>query len=337
MKTIEEIKGKLEELKRLDKRLEIFGASSHKYEFNEPLSMEELNQFEAKYKVTLPKDYKAFLNEVGNGGAGPYYGVYPLKEDLGDVENKFELLQFDFPHKEEWNLSDKIFTKFDEITGDDYEEEDGNFDEEIADFFSNIFWSNYYKDELTYGSIYISNYGCGLRFLFIISGEEKGKIWFDGRADRGGIYPEIDDKENHLDFSDWYIDWLNESILKIKELENWTKIKFEEFKKKEKFIADSRLSYLGVENLTTRSILNEIINEIADIYREISEKNDLYNKEAEKKIDTNIKKFFNDSLTLKVADRKRVYSYFEEIMHIVRIGIRYKQGFMYYLEDELGI
>ncbi|MFK7905348.1 MAG: DUF4844 domain-containing protein [Chitinophagales bacterium] len=334
MKSINEIKKKIEILKHLDKRFEIFGASSHKYEFNRTISIEELNHFEEKYKVTLPEDYKAFLNEVGNGGAGPYYGIYPLKKDLGGVENKFELLQFDFPHKEEWNLSEKFFTKFDEITGADYED-DENFDEEVAYFFDHIFWSNYYKDELTYGSIYISNYGCGLRFLFIISGEEKGNIWFDGRADRGGIYPEIDDKENHIGFSDWYINWLNESILKIKELENWTKIKFEEFKKKEKFLADSRLSYLGVENLTTRSILNEIINEIADIYKEISEKNDVYNEE--KKLETNIKKFASDSLTLKTEDRKRIYSYFEEIMHIVRIDIRYKQGFMYYLEDELGI
>jgi len=211
MKSIIEIKSKLKELTTLDKKFEIFGASSHQYKFNQSISIEALNQFEKKYEVELPKDYKAFVSEIGNGGAGPYYGIHPLQKDLGEFnpENKFDLLRFNFPHKEAWNWSNKIFAKFEEL-----EESE---DDEIVYFFDNIYWEAYCKNELTQGSIYITEYGCALRFLLIITGEDKGKIWFDQRADKKGINPVKDKNGTRLDFSDWYVEWLNKSIKKMKE------------------------------------------------------------------------------------------------------------------------
>lgn len=211
MKSISEIKDKLNELKILDKKFEIFGAASHEYEFNEPIPIEKLNQFEEKYGIELPKDYKSFLSEIGNGGAGPFYGIYPLQRDLGraNPENKFEFLKFNFPHKKAWNWSDKIFDKFDEF----HETEE----DEIIDFFDDVYWEQYFKDELTYGSIYITEYGCALRFLLVITGAEKGKIWFDQRADRNGLNPITNKNGNKLDFSDWYVNWLDTSITEMKE------------------------------------------------------------------------------------------------------------------------
>lgn len=210
MKSISEIKDKLNELRLLDKSFEIFGSPSHKYKFNTPLSIEALNSFEEQFEIQLPQDYKLFLSEIGNGGAGPFYGIHPLQRDLGQFnpKNKFEFLKFDFPHSECWNWSEKIFSTFDELRASE--------EEVIGDFFDEVFWEQYCKDELTYGSIYIAEYGCALRFLLIVTGNERGKIWFDQRADCNGINPIIDKQGNKLDFSDWYVEWLDESIMEMK-------------------------------------------------------------------------------------------------------------------------
>jgi hypothetical protein len=31
-----------------------------------------------KHRVTLPKEYRTFLTSLGNGGAGPFYGILRL-------------------------------------------------------------------------------------------------------------------------------------------------------------------------------------------------------------------------------------------------------------------
>lgn len=213
MKSIHEIHEKLKVLRLLDKNFEVFGASSHKYQFNPPLPIKTLNRLEAQFEIRLPHDYKSFLTEIGNGGAGPYYGIHPFyvvkpSEKSMDTLNNFELLKFDFPHKTAWNWPAKVFAKFDEIIGG----QDG----ELEDFFSSVFDKQYYQDNLKQGSMYISEYGCALKFLLVITGRERGKIWFDQRADREGIHPVTDQQGNHLDFSDWYMQWLDDTIKKIK-------------------------------------------------------------------------------------------------------------------------
>ena len=82
-----QIKLKLNELRNLDKDLEVFGVSSHEYTFNPVVSAKEVDDFEAKYGCSLPDVYRAFLLEIGNGGAGPSYGVFPLEA----MDNGFDL------------------------------------------------------------------------------------------------------------------------------------------------------------------------------------------------------------------------------------------------------
>lgn len=56
----------------------IFGASGHGFELNGPISERELVGWERGHGIELPADYRAYLSELGNGGAGPYYGSFPL-------------------------------------------------------------------------------------------------------------------------------------------------------------------------------------------------------------------------------------------------------------------
>lgn len=65
-------------LRRLDRRCVAFGASAHRYSFGRPLDEDDLAAYERRSEIRLPPSYRAFLTAVGNGGAGPHYGVPAL-------------------------------------------------------------------------------------------------------------------------------------------------------------------------------------------------------------------------------------------------------------------
>src|SRR4051794_1827337 len=70
----------IERLRREDQDLRIFGANGHRYRFEPPVPSAQLEAFEKRWSITLPADYREFLLEVGNGGAGPFYGIFRLGE-----------------------------------------------------------------------------------------------------------------------------------------------------------------------------------------------------------------------------------------------------------------
>lgn len=56
-----------------------FGADSHKYQLNPPASEDSIAAFEAHFGISLPEGYRNFLLWMGNGGAGPFYGLYSMQ------------------------------------------------------------------------------------------------------------------------------------------------------------------------------------------------------------------------------------------------------------------
>jgi hypothetical protein len=59
--------------------LECFGSHSHRFVLRPPLPEAAATRFEEEHGVLLPEGYRAFLTRLGNGGAGPYYGLLPLE------------------------------------------------------------------------------------------------------------------------------------------------------------------------------------------------------------------------------------------------------------------
>ena len=59
-----------------------FGVDAHKLLLNPPLTPAQLKQIETQHGLYLPDDYRAFLLHLGDGGAGPYYGITPLAQAI---------------------------------------------------------------------------------------------------------------------------------------------------------------------------------------------------------------------------------------------------------------
>jgi hypothetical protein len=142
-------------LRRLfDPVLTNFGADEHHYRLNPPISIDEVITFETRHGVTLPDDYRHFLLQAGNGGAGPAYGLLPLSDDLvwGALAKPFALT-------EAWDQAD--------CQGPE---------DEIPDR---------YRD----GCLQLCELGCGYWSFLVVTGEAAGSVWDDYTCAGTGIHP----------------------------------------------------------------------------------------------------------------------------------------------------
>jgi len=175
-------------------------------QLNGPLTEPDVASFEQKHGISLPSDYREFITRVGNGGAGPFYGVFPLgsMDDNLDMREWHEndgfvgTLSRPFAFQDEWNdvsgMPDYILLKQDE---DAYEKQ--------IEKFSSTYWSS----ELMHGAIPICHEGCALRIWLIVSGEQAGKLWEDRRSEYKGLRPVLLINGSRATFSEWYKEWLD--------------------------------------------------------------------------------------------------------------------------------
>ena len=80
---IEELRSLLEKARATDADLKQFGAQNHKYQWNAPAALKEIEEFEQETGISLPDGYRNFLLQAGNGGAGPFYGLFSLEQVKG--------------------------------------------------------------------------------------------------------------------------------------------------------------------------------------------------------------------------------------------------------------
>ncbi len=153
---LKRIKNKLKEARSVDSSLKVFGAGSHKYQTKPPISYSEIGLFESKYQLKIPLSYKEFLLMIGNGGAGPYYGLYPLGYGLDELTEKAgETLGLSArvspgTTDEEWrNLTQRI--------NDDEDMSDEEFDQEVSKLYSGI--------------LPIGTQGCTYLHALVVTGE----------------------------------------------------------------------------------------------------------------------------------------------------------------------
>ena len=201
----EEVKSALARLRPFSGR--IFGTEEHRFEVNAPLFEQEVQSFEALYRIQLPAEYRHFISAIGNGGAGPFYGVFPL----GLMDHVFGLapwtmaegfvgnLSEPFPHRDEWN---DLSANPDNLRSEapDYEK--------LVDEFEKRYWSGAVMN----GAIPICHTGCALRIWLVVTGPQVGNLWFDKRADLGGVMPLTRDDGSPLTFDTWYRQWMDHCL-----------------------------------------------------------------------------------------------------------------------------
>ena len=117
----------------------------------------------------------------GNGGEGQ---PWP-KGFVGKLSDPF-------PHRKAWN---PVATRDD----DDFDGDDGDDDPQ-------------WDPANMAGAFPICDHGCALRSWLVVSGRERGRVWYDGRADGDGVWPQVDADGKHLTFGNWYLTWIDESL-----------------------------------------------------------------------------------------------------------------------------
>jgi hypothetical protein len=212
----DEITSKLERLRSLDSACQYFGADLHRYRLNRVLPEPEVAALERTHAIALPEPYRGFVLDVGNGGAGPHCGMYPLgfeyrlrRLEAWDSASIGHLAR-PFPHSVAWNLPPEFWASKPDPGPETSEEDEDRMNDEWDAKLERRYW----RSELVDGAIPIADMGSGLRVLLVVSGPEAGTIWEDRRADYDGIVPAIDCHGIHVSFDSWYMAWLDTGIEK---------------------------------------------------------------------------------------------------------------------------
>ncbi|MCX5410194.1 SMI1/KNR4 family protein [Streptomyces sp. NBC_00335] len=196
---------------------EVFGSHGHRWVLEDPLTDDGLADLEAQVGVRLPDDYRSFLTCVGAGGAGPAYGLFPVRRVQGrwrwegDGAELADLAMLDRPfpeHGPDPEALDALLAVRPEE--EDFEVED--FDDAI-EAWDERWESLMFAPERTAGAIVISHLGCAQREWLIISGAHRGTVWSDLRADDVDLVPLLDRAGKPVTFARWYTDWLQEAEL----------------------------------------------------------------------------------------------------------------------------
>jgi hypothetical protein len=228
-------------LRAADPSLSLFGASKHRYSSNPPLSALQVRAFEQQYNVTLPEEYSEYLRTLGNGGAGPAYGVIPLGHTVRGHDTvpwtegvDFGALSSPFPFSRAWNLTDDVWEEAPseaatEAAARELEARGVRLSRErVGRSLKNPFTGQsssidlgglvaegYYSPALLNGAVPLSDEGCNLRCYLVITGPERGHVWRDLRADNEGIVPAASVGSSHLTFRQWYERWLDVCSAKL--------------------------------------------------------------------------------------------------------------------------
>jgi hypothetical protein len=204
----------LQALDRLDRGRSIFGSIGHHYKLNPPLAQTVVKEFEREHKINLPEDYRYFITEIGNGGAGPYYGLFPFgMQDDGHGVSKWDGkclvgdVSADFPHSTAWNPAETFWQKRPHIPSDVSPTEEERLWEEWDQALEEQYWN----PRIMNGAFPICHRGCALRQWLVVQGPRRDTVWGDNRADETGIKPVLDRTGQHLRFADWYLSWLAEA------------------------------------------------------------------------------------------------------------------------------
>src|SRR5512138_834642 len=204
--SINAISDKLSKLKQLDTSFKVFGSIVHQYKTGPSIISNKVVEIEKKIGVALPKGYRSFLTKIGDGGVGPYYGIFPLEDALDKCRQwvgNHHLLAKNFPLKSDVEFASECNPppSYDQHVY--MLENDGDYEkrwDRVIEKYSSAAWFA--------GTLPLCEYGCGDHFFIVIQGETPDTVWV--RSPDTGLY------SLEINFLEWYERWLDDSLERVK-------------------------------------------------------------------------------------------------------------------------
>ena len=211
----EKIMGVLARARQMDPECQMFGASKHQYRLNLPIEASFVRSVEAEYGFSLPEDYFRFITEIGDGGAGPDYGIGSFTDFLESARSP-GAERFREAYRRSlarpfapWPMKPEDVGEYAVATKEAYAQNPGKYF---------IFYKE--DDQLcdTDGFYTLGTHGCQWDFGLITAGPRRGQV-FD--TDNEGAYAFLAES-----FDEFYQNWL-ESLADeeafLQRLEPWRK------------------------------------------------------------------------------------------------------------------
>lgn len=230
---IDRLLAKLDHLRTVDMAFLTHGADTHWYRFGPRIPLPWLSWLEAKYQVELPGQYRQFLLEAGNGGAGPHYGLQrfgyldsprqaPVSCGTGVIIYTEYAVDFRRGQEKRY-LPDGTPTDGFETSFYEGMRMLGGGNPILARPFP--FTDRRYSNDKVFdalkgypvgtpeeprwavpGALYLTEYGCGATQMLVLNGRWAGSVWMQDLANDGGYQVEAET------FEEWYDAWLDRSL-----------------------------------------------------------------------------------------------------------------------------
>ncbi|MEM8682256.1 MAG: SMI1/KNR4 family protein [Pseudomonadota bacterium] len=212
------VREKLTEKKRQDPDCRAFAVQRHRYKLARPIADARVSALESQYGISLPEDYRQFITEVSNGGAGPGYGLYSIECALTGKGDR--------NYRRSWDgVDDRIALPF--VRPDSVDA--GEFDDDR-------------------GLLLLCQHGCANDDFLVLNGVERGFVWeyiewvghhlprlkkaIDYSSTKGQSEDQRDaawvnfhlsaTDDEKMTFWDWYLDWLQKApVLKDQRRRSW--------------------------------------------------------------------------------------------------------------------
>jgi HEAT repeat protein len=177
-----------------------FGSDAHRFALNPTLHEGAVVAFEAEHGVRLPEGYRSFVLHAGDGGAGPYYGLYPVAQ-----WDDFAKWVSDEPPRG-WRARPSPLAPSLAYGGRRWGSVAPLGDCAPTDWIANAGATSDTVHEAYVGTLALGSQGCSLATLLVVSGAHAGRVvYVDAEHQAPYFVPDAD-------FLDWYERWLDELL-----------------------------------------------------------------------------------------------------------------------------
>lgn len=150
------------------------------------IELAKIQAIEAEHKICFPKDYVAFITQIGDGWERHIINGHiwmPMNSFAEELDTDY--IEKPFPYTETWIWEDNDTNPLPNETDEEWDERVDRLLEPVE-----------------YGNIQLINVGDGGSFNLIVTGSEKGNIWFFSDI---GIAPCVP----KMEFLPWLDAWLS--------------------------------------------------------------------------------------------------------------------------------